>query len=74
LVAGMPARGVRELREDELRWKAEGTAQYHELARRSLATLREVQPLTAVEPDRRRFSAEDVMPLIARRRAQASQP
>ncbi|MCS7100591.1 MAG: phenylacetic acid degradation protein PaaY [Burkholderiaceae bacterium] len=74
LVAGMPARVVRELREDELRWKAEGTAQYHELARRSLATLREVQPLTAVEPDRRRFSAEEVMPPIARRRAQESQP
>ncbi|MCS6944439.1 MAG: phenylacetic acid degradation protein PaaY [Sutterellaceae bacterium] len=74
LVAGMPARVVRELSEDELRLKAQGTAQYHELARRSLATMREVQPLTAVEPGRRRFSAADVMPPSARHGAQESQP
>jgi phenylacetic acid degradation protein len=71
LVAGMPARFVRELSDDEIAWKVEGTQQYHELARRSLATLREVQPLAAAEPDRRRFALEDVVPLVARKRGQS---
>ncbi|MGW2182316.1 hypothetical protein ACWCXX_30345 [Streptomyces sp. NPDC001732] len=37
-------------------WKANGVRVYRELARRSLATLREAMPLEAVEPARRRVS------------------
>jgi phenylacetic acid degradation protein len=70
LAAGVPARVVRELTADEMQWKVEGTQQYHELARRSLATLREVAPLSAPEPDRRRFDFNDVVPLVARKRLQ----
>jgi phenylacetic acid degradation protein len=70
LVAGVPARVLRELTEDELAWKIEGTRQYHDLAVRSLATLREVQPLTAPEPDRRRFEFAGVVPLVTRKRAE----
>ena len=55
LVAGTPARVVRPLTEADLAWKKMGTAQYHELARRSLAGLRAVAPLQAPEPDRPRL-------------------
>lgn len=71
LAAGVPARVLRDLREDELAWKIEGTQQYHELARRSLATMREVSPLAAPEPDRRRFELNDVVPLVARKNRQS---
>jgi len=70
LVAGVPARVMRELTPDEMAWKVEGTRQYHDLAVRSLATLREVTPLAAPEPDRRRFQLEGVVPLVARRRGE----
>lgn len=70
LVAGVPARVLRELTADEMAWKIEGTRQYHDLSVRSLATLREVQPLTRPEPDRRRFQLGGVIPLVARKRAE----
>lgn len=52
LVAGVPARLVRELSAAEVARKTRGTETYQELARRSLATLRPCQPLAAVEPGR----------------------
>lgn len=52
LVTGMPARVVRELRAEELAWKAAGTREYQELAARCLAALREATPLSAPEPGR----------------------
>jgi phenylacetic acid degradation protein len=63
LVAGVPARLVRELRPEELAWKAEGTREYQELAVRSLATLKACQPLAAPEPDRPKRAASGVAPL-----------
>ena len=54
LVAGIPAKIVRELTDQEIAWKAQGTLEYQELARVSLATLREVAPLSAPEPGRHR--------------------
>jgi phenylacetic acid degradation protein len=68
LAAGVPARVLRELTADEMAWKVEGTRQYHELAVRSLATLREVKPLTRPEPNRGRYAMPDVVPLIVRKR------
>jgi phenylacetic acid degradation protein len=65
LVAGMPARVVRELTETELAWKIEGTQSYQELTRRSLATMRPTAPLAAVEPDRRRIDLPELLPLSA---------
>jgi phenylacetic acid degradation protein len=50
LVTGAPARAVRELTDEEVAWKAQGTREYHELAVRCLASLKECQPLTAVPP------------------------
>ncbi|HMW17932.1 MAG TPA: phenylacetic acid degradation protein PaaY [Accumulibacter sp.] len=64
LAAGVPAKVLRELSEQEMSWKIEGTRIYQQLTRRSLATLVEVDPLTACEPDRRRFEFPGIVPLI----------
>jgi len=63
LVAGVPARVVRALTEQELSWKVEGTQGYHELTRRSLATMLETNALTSVEPGRRRIELAELLPL-----------
>ena len=55
---------IRELSDAEIAWKADGTRTYQDLARRSLATMQEVSPLAAVEPDRRRIEIPDVVPLV----------
>ncbi|MES2042173.1 MAG: phenylacetic acid degradation protein PaaY [Pseudomonadota bacterium] len=56
LVMGAPARIARALRDEEIAWKNEGTAQYHALTRRSLASMQEVEALTAVEENRPRIA------------------
>jgi phenylacetic acid degradation protein len=58
LVAGSPARQVRQLTEVETDWKANGTAIYQELAARSLDSLRRVEPLAEVEPGRPSFAVD----------------
>jgi len=55
LVMGTPAKIVRDLREEEILWKRQGTVQYHELSVRSATTMRAVSPLTEVEFDRKRL-------------------
>ncbi len=54
LVAGIPARLVRQLSDEQLLEKQNGTQMYKDLARRCLAGLRPATPLPAPEPDRRR--------------------
>ena len=68
LAAGMPAKVIRELSDEEIRWKGEGTATYQDLTRRSLATMVETAPLTAVEADRKRIHMPDVVPLVELRK------
>jgi len=68
LAAGMPVKVKRELTEQEIAWKREGTETYQDLTRRSLASLVEVTPFTAVESNRPRVKAPEVKPLIATRR------
>lgn len=63
LVAGVPAKIMRELSAQELAWKVEGTQSYQELTRRSLATMIETTPLAAVEPGRKRIDLPDLLPL-----------
>jgi phenylacetic acid degradation protein len=63
LSVGTPARVLRELSEGELQRKREATASYQQLARRCLATLHEVQPLSVVEADRRRLQLPPLRPL-----------
>ena len=68
LVAGMPAKAIRPLSDEEIRWKSSGTATYQDLTRRSLATMEETVPLTAVEAGRKRIHMPDVVPLVALRK------
>lgn len=68
LVAGIPAKVMRPLKDQEVAWKLEGTHTYQNLTERCLATMREVQPLSAVEPNRPRLQAPDVKPLVAVKR------
>ena len=68
LAAGMPAKVMRALSDQEVAWKLEGTRTYQALTLRSLASMQEVAALTAVEPERPRVAAPDVKPLIATRR------
>ncbi|HUX25971.1 MAG TPA: phenylacetic acid degradation protein PaaY [Burkholderiales bacterium] len=65
LVAGVPAKVMRELSAAELAWKLDATQAYQNLARRSLASLRETVALTEAEPGRKRLSLSQVLPLSA---------
>lgn len=58
LTAGVPAKVLRELTEEEMAWKANGTRLYCELAVRSLASLRPAEPLTELTADRRRLPVD----------------
>ena len=72
LVAGIPARVLRELTDEELAWKVEGTASYQELTRRSFATMRATAPLAAPEPDRRPHRAAGVAAAVDAQSAAAA--
>jgi len=52
LAAGIPAKVIRELTADEIAWKTQGTGVYQALARRYLATAREVEPLREADEAR----------------------
>jgi phenylacetic acid degradation protein len=70
LAAGVPAKVLRQLTEEEIAWKGSGTRTYQELAVRSMKTMREVAPLAAAESNRPRIKvAGDVVPKIALRKA-----
>lgn len=68
LVAGLPGKVIRPLSDNEINWKSQGTDTYKALAVRSKQTLRAVEPLTEVEPDRPRMPVEAIDPLYAARR------
>jgi phenylacetic acid degradation protein len=63
LAAGVPAKVVRELTDEEIAWKRDGTRSYQELSVRSLATMRPTSPLAAVEPDRARIVVPELITL-----------
>jgi phenylacetic acid degradation protein len=63
LAAGIPARIMRELTEQEMAWKVEGTRSYQELARRSRDTMQRVRPLAAVGAERKRLDLPELLPL-----------
>lgn len=58
LVTGEPARDRRPLSDAELSWTANGLGVYQELARRSLATMRPVAPLTELPAERQRLAVD----------------
>jgi phenylacetic acid degradation protein len=67
LAVGSPAKVLRELSDDEIAWKAQGTAIYQRLALEAPAKLRPAVALTQAEPDRRRAQAPDYDPKILTR-------
>ncbi len=52
LVGGIPAKVIRELKEDEIAWKTQGTGVYQSLAQHYLETIQEVEPLTEADSQR----------------------
>ncbi|WP_293996833.1 phenylacetic acid degradation protein PaaY [Sphaerotilus sp.] len=68
LVVGSPARKLRDLTDEEVAWKLEGTRTYQELARRCMASMVEVAPLTEIDADRPRLQGSVVQSLIATKR------
>jgi phenylacetic acid degradation protein len=71
MVIGAPARVLRQVSDAELQWKNSGTRQYHELALRSMQTMREVEALTEIEADRPRIEADSALPLHLHKNASA---
>jgi len=71
LVAGVPGKVMREVSDKELSWKSQGTREYQELARRSMATMRECAPLPAMDDGRAgmRVKAGDTKPLYEEKKA-----
>lgn len=63
LVAGIPARQLRELSAQEITWKKDNMNLYQQLARRSAETMQEVEALTQVEPNRKRIDIPGAIPL-----------
>lgn len=73
LVAGLPAKIIRELTDEELVWKAEGTESYHALTKRSLETLVEVTPLQQMDKTQSRtLNAPNIRSLAAIRAERAA--
>lgn len=63
LAAGIPARVLRELSEQELGWKRANMLLYQDLAKRSASSMKLVEALTAAEPNRKRIDIPGAVPL-----------
>ena len=59
LVIGVPAKIKRQLSDQEIAWKTQGTMEYQQLAKRCQASLQRTEALSEVEPDRRRMKSVD---------------
>jgi len=57
LIAGNPAKIIREMSPESIKWKNDGEGEYQRLARMSFTDFEECEPLRAVEADRRRVSS-----------------
>src|SRR5437868_15380467 len=63
LAAGIPARVLRTLSEEEILWKRGNAELYQALANRSAQTMQLVDALAAVEPGRKRVEIPGAIPL-----------
>jgi len=68
LAVGAPAKVLRTLSDGDVARKREGTEVYHALARRCIASLREVQPLAAPVADGPRLELPELRTLTETRR------
>jgi len=64
LAAGIPARILRELSDEEIEWKESGTRDYQRLTLRCFESLEETTPLAEVEANRQRLDVSDSVPLF----------
>src|SRR5438477_5428187 len=71
LVAGIPARILRQLSEQEIRWKKDNTILYQKLAERSSRSMQQVEALTQIEPGRKRIDIPGAVPLSELKRSEA---
>ncbi len=71
LAVGIPAKVLRTLSAQELRWKKDNMHLYQQLAVRSAHTMKEVEALTEVEVDRKRISIPGAVPLSELKKAHA---
>ena len=55
LIIGSPAKAIRELSEQEIAWKMQGTREYQVLVERCKLTMHQVEPLREAEPGRQRL-------------------
>jgi len=62
LLAGSPATIKRQLSDQEVAWKSNGTLEYQNLSKRCHASLQLVEPLTQVQEHRPRFIHSDHQP------------
>tara|TARA_B110000211_G_scaffold50565_1_gene55413 strand:- start:740 stop:1324 length:585 start_codon:yes stop_codon:yes gene_type:complete len=62
LLAGSPAIIKRQLSDQEVAWKSNGTLEYQNLTKRCHTSLQEVQPLTEVQQNRPRFNDSNHQP------------
>jgi phenylacetic acid degradation protein len=67
LAAGIPARVLRDLTDEEIAWKSAGTRDYQHLAGLCIERLKPAEPLAESEPDRRRIGSGYTPPLHVRR-------
>lgn len=63
LVAGIPGKIVREISDEELKWKSAATKEYQELAAYSARNMAPAEPLTTEEPGRKRLKLSHLPPL-----------
>ena len=68
LVAGIPAKILRELTEEEIAWKRSGDDDYVEISRRSHASLELVEALTEPDAEGVRMNVDGISPLFKVRR------
>jgi phenylacetic acid degradation protein len=52
LIVGNPAKKIREVSDEMIAWKTEGTKLYQQLPKECFETLKECEPLRTVEPNR----------------------
>jgi phenylacetic acid degradation protein len=63
LVAGMPAKIIRPLTDEEIKWKTDGTKTYQHLTIRSRSSLKLCAALSTPEPNRKRIEAPNIKSL-----------
>ena len=71
LAVGIPAKVLRTLSAQELRWKKNNMHLYQQLAVRSAKTMKEVEALTEIEPNRMRIDIPGAVPLSELKKAHA---